>query len=94
MYRPPAVHFLLQFPPKYAIIKTTHFILRSIYHDHHRNRRGRLYRLKFCISYAKSTPRLPHRLSGQADLCRQSVHTGTGDGQSELPVCQTGHLRP
>ena len=94
MYRPPAVHFLLQFPQKYDIIKITHFILRSIYHDHYRNWRRRLYRLQFRFSYAESTPRLPHCLSGQADLCWQSVHTGTGDGQSELPICQAGHLRP
>lgn len=94
MYRPPAVHFLLQFPQKYDIIKTTHFILRSIYHDHYRNWRSRLYRLEFRISYAKSTPGLPHCLSGQADLRWQSVHAGACHGQPEFPVCQAGYLRP
>ena len=31
---------------------------------------------KLCVPHAEKVSGLPDHLSGQADLCRQSVHTG------------------
>ena len=68
--------------------------IRRFYHDRHRDRRGRVYRLQLHLPYAQGPSGGSDRVPGQAHLRGEPLHAQGRDGTSKLPLCEARHLRP